>query len=834
MIPHNLLLTVEKPARYIGNEINMIRKNPEDIEIRFAFCFPDVYEIGMSHLGLQILYYFLNRRKDTYCERCFAPWLDMEKVLRDNKMPLSTLETGTALNDFDFVGFTLQYELSYTNIINMLELGGIPILAADRTEEHPIICAGGPCAYNPEPLADIIDFFYIGEGEVSYDEILDMYKEHKNNGGTRDMFLRKLLKVKGIYVPKFYEVTYENNKINSFMPTIEDAPKTIKKVMVEDIANVFYPENLLVPLTETVHDRVSLEVFRGCVRGCRFCQAGYIYRPYREKPAERLLELAGKLVETSGHEEISLVSLSTGDYSEFKELTENILDTFKDQRVNISLPSLRIDAFSLELMGRVQEVRKSSLTFAPEAGTQRLRDVINKGITEQEILSGCKLAFEGGWNRVKLYFLMGLPTETDEDLLGIVKLSEDIVKQYYTTKSKRPLSVVVSVSCLVPKPFTPFQWERQNSAEEYAAKQELIKKNFSKKQIKFIYSHPNMSILECVISRGDRRVTRALIKAWEKGARFDGWTEHFSFERWQEAFDECGLSFDIYTSGKALDEILPWDHINIGVGKDFLISEYQRAINEQVTGNCREKCSACGLEELKLCRKDKAQKATPIPIKTVKEQKEKSLQLLRLKFTKLGKMRYIGHLDLQTLFQRAIKRAGLPIEYSQGFNPHQIISFALPLAVGMGSECEFVNILLNEERDLQLVIDSLNTALPEGLRVLEAEILTSNKKAPSVTAATYKITLPSVSTDELKSVTAEILNREEIMVERKTKTKTSTVNIREHIKKIAVSENQLMATLSAGSQNNLKPQLLVEEIYRRLNKEYNQNQPDYIRTELFF
>ncbi len=838
MIPHNLLLSVEKPARYIGNEINMVRKNPEETDIRFAFCFPDVYEIGMSHLGLQILYYFLNRRKDTYCERCFAPWLDMEKVLRENNMPLSSLETGTSLTAFDIVGFTLQYELSYTNIINMLELAGIPILSADRTDEHPIICAGGPCAYNPEPLADIIDFFYIGEGEVSYDEILDIYKENKKNGGTRDMFLRKILSVKGVYVPKFYEVTYENDKISSFEPTISEAPKTIKKVMVEDIAQVFYPEELLVPLTETVHDRVSLEVFRGCVRGCRFCQAGYIYRPYREKPAERLLELAGKLLETSGHEEISLVSLSTGDYSEFKELTENILDTFKDQRVNISLPSLRIDAFSLELMGRVQEVRKSSLTFAPEAGTQRLRDVINKGITEQEILSGCKLAFEGGWNRVKLYFLMGLPTETDEDLLGIVKLSEDIVKQYYTTKSKRPLSVVVSVSCLVPKPFTPFQWEAQNTVEEYSAKQSLIKRNFTKKQIKFIYSHPNMSILECVISRGDRRVTRALIKAWEKGARFDGWTEHFSFELWQEAFKECGLEFDVYTSGKALDEILPWDHIDIGVGKEFLKAELQRAKNVEITGNCREKCSACGLEELKLCRKDKQPKTGTMPVIIPKEQKEKSLQLIKLKFNKLGKMRYIGHLDLQTLFQRAIKRAGLPIEYSQGFNPHQIISFALPLAVGMGSECEYVNIQLNEETDLKHIVESLNSVLPEGLTITEANLLPSNKKAPSVTAATYKIQLPSVSAEELKSVTAEILSQEEILVERKTKTKTSTVNIREHIKNLSVTGTdetpELQATLSAGSQNNLKPQLLVEEIYRRLNKECNHNHIDYLRTELFF
>lgn len=594
-----LLLQVAKPARYIGNEVNMVKKEPGDVSVRFAFCFPDVYEVGMSHLGLQILYYFLNRRSDTYCERVFAPWVDMEILMRENNIPLFSLETGTDLKSFDFAGFTLQYEMSYTNIINMLDLSNIPIYSCDRGEDDPIVIAGGPCAYNPEPLAEIMDCFYIGEGEVKYDEIMEIYKEHKENGGSRAEFLEKLLKVEGIYVPRFYDVGYkENGEIRYFKPTHPDAGEVIKKVIVNDLNGVFYPEKQLVPLIETVHDRVQLEVFRGCMRGCRFCQAGYIYRPVREKNYDTLIDNSKSLIETSGHEEISLVSLSTVDYTHFKELAEGIMENFSKDYVNISLPSLRIDAFSLEMMERIQGVRKGGLTFAPEAGTQRLRNVINKGLTEEEILNGAKLAFCGGYNRIKLYFMTGLPTETYDDLCGIAKLSEAIVGKYFEIPKEnrsKGVNVVVSASCFVPKPFTPFQWEAQNTHEEFLDKHKYVKKSISRRQIKYNYHDVKLSVVEGVISRGDRRVSRAIVKAWEMGAKFDGWSEHFKFDIWEKAFLDSGLDYKFYSCRKrALDEILPWDHIDIGVSKEFFIDEYKKSIEEQTTENCRTACAGCG------------------------------------------------------------------------------------------------------------------------------------------------------------------------------------------------------------------------------------------------
>ncbi len=594
-----ILMQVEKPARYIGNEINMVVKDPKDVDIRFAFCFPDSYEVGMSYVGLQILYFFMNRRDDLYCERVFAPWHDMEAKMRENNIELFTLETGTSVRNFDFVGFTLQYEMTYTNIINMLNLGNIPIWSKDRTEDDPIIIAGGPCAYNPEPLADIVDIFYIGEGEVKYDEFFYLYKEIKKQGGTKEDFYLKLLKMDGIYIPKFYDVEYkENGEIKEFKPLHQDAPKKIKKVIVDNMDNVFYPDKQLVPLIDIVHDRVNLEVFRGCIRGCRFCQAGYVYRPVREKSADAILEKSKTLVETSGHEEVSLTSLSTADYRDFRKLAEGLLEQFKDDKVNIALPSLRIDAFSLDLMQKVQGVRKSSLTFAPEAGTQRLRDVINKGITEEEILRGSSLAFEGGWDRVKLYFMVGLPTETDEDVKGIAKLASDIVDKFYELpkeKRNRGVSVTVSSSCFVPKAFTPFQWSAQDTCDEFLRKQYLLKDSNQRKQVKVNYHEPTVSSIEGILARGDRKVAKLIVKAWENGAKFDGWTESFKYDAWLKALEQTGLSREFYANReRSYDEILPWDHISIGVSKRFFIEEMEKAKNQTVTPNCRQECSMCG------------------------------------------------------------------------------------------------------------------------------------------------------------------------------------------------------------------------------------------------
>ncbi|MBQ7265656.1 MAG: TIGR03960 family B12-binding radical SAM protein [Firmicutes bacterium] len=596
-----ILLQVEKPGRYIGNEGGMEIKDPSKTDIRFAFCFPDVYEVGMSHLGLQILYFFLNRREDTYCERAFAPWHDMEEKMRENALPLFSLETFTPLKEFDFVGFTLQYEMSYTNVINMLDLSGIPIFAKDRKEEDPLIIGGGPCTYNPEPLADFFDIFYIGEGEVSYDELLDTYKKNKKAGGTKFDFLKAACRIKGIYIPSFYDVSYnDDGTISAFTPKYDFVPKTVEKVIVKDLDKVFYPEKQLVPLIETVHDRVTLEVFRGCIRGCRFCQAGYVYRPVREKNHQHLLDVCQKLVESSGHEEISLTSLSTGDYREFKPLAEGLLEKYSKDNVSISLPSLRIDAFSLDLMDKVQAVRRSGLTFAPEAGSQRLRDVINKGITEEEILKGCELAFSGGWTRVKLYFMTGLPTETKEDLLGIALLADKIVSKYFEIpkeeRKDKPITVVASAACFVPKPFTAFQWERQSTVDEFYEKQKFVKNSITRKQIKYNYHEPELSSLEGVLARGDRRLSHALYKAWQLGAKFDSWQEFFSYDTWLEAFKQTNTSPEFYANRqRSYDEILPWDHISIGVKKEFFIEEAEKAKAEVVTPNCRKECSHCGV-----------------------------------------------------------------------------------------------------------------------------------------------------------------------------------------------------------------------------------------------
>lgn len=599
IVPDDILLQVEKPARYVGNEINMVKKNPKDVDVRFAFCFPDVYEVGMSYLGMQILYYFLNRRDDTYCERVYAPWIDMEKLMRQNNILLFALESQEAINKFDIVAFTLQYEMSYTNVINMLDLASIPVWSKDRKESDPIVCAGGSCTYNPEPLADIIDFFYIGEGEVLYDDIIQLYKTNRANGGSREDFLEKLLEFDGIYVPKFYDVTYKDSgEIESFKPNNPKAKSIIKKVIVSDLDKSFYPEKLLVPLIEIVHDRVILETFRGCIRGCRFCQAGMIYRPVREKSVDTLIEQAKTLVKASGHEEISLLSLSTNDYTCFETLADNLLNEFASKGINLSLPSLRIDAFSLELMSKIQSVRKSSVTFAPEAGTQRLRDVINKNLSEEEILNGCKLLFDGGWNRVKLYFMMGLPTETEEDLKAIGQLADKIVDKYFEIpkeERKKPVTVVLSTSCFVPKPFTPFQWEAQDTADMFIQKQKIVKSSITRKQVQYNYHHADLSSLEGVMARGDRKIGKVIYQAWKNGCKFDAWNDLFSYQKWLEAFDITGISSAFYANRQRdLNEILPWDHISIGVTKEFLIREYQKALNAVVTPNCRQQCSGCG------------------------------------------------------------------------------------------------------------------------------------------------------------------------------------------------------------------------------------------------
>ena len=597
-------MQVEKPARYIGNEVNAVMKNPDEVEVRFAMCFPDVYEIGMSHLGIQILYDLLNSFEDVWCERVYSPWVDLDRIMREKHIPLFALESQDPIKNFDFLGITIQFEMCYTNILQVLDLSGIPLLAKDRTGEDPIVIGGGPCTYNPEPIADFFDIFYIGEGETRYRELIDLYKECRKKGLSRQDFLRKAACIPGMYVPSLYEVTYHaDGTIAERKKLVPEIPDVIHKELVCDVSKTYYPEKPVVPFIKVTQDRVVLEIQRGCIRGCRFCQAGQLYRPVRERSLAYLEDKAIKLLKNTGHEEISLSSLSSSDYTKLPELLDFLIDECERRKVNISLPSLRIDAFSLDVMNKVQDVKKSSLTFAPEAGSQRLRNVINKGLTEEVILHGAHLAFEGGWTRVKLYFMLGLPFETEDDIRGIAELCNKIAAEFYETvpKEKRNgrVQIVASTSFFIPKPFTPFQWAPQCTKEQFLEKAYLTRTSIisqlNQKSIKYNWHEADVSVLESVLARGDRKLNKAILRAYERGCMYDAWSEYYQHDVWLSVFEECGIDPDFYTTRpREDDEVFPWDFLDCGVTKEFLLREWHKAQEETVTLNCKQQCNGCG------------------------------------------------------------------------------------------------------------------------------------------------------------------------------------------------------------------------------------------------
>ena len=806
-LDHSILQSVLKPARYTGGEWNAVHKDWSSVHCRIALALPDVYEVGMSNLGLAILYEILNRRADIAAERVYAPWIDMEEKMRARGIPLFSLESRRPIMEFDFIGFSLQYEMIYSNVLNMLDLAGIPLYARERGEDMPFVVGGGPCVYNVEPIADFFDFFVIGEAEEVLPELCDALIAWRAEGrpGGRRGFLTRLLAIDGIYVPAFYEPLYDEAGHFREMRLLHPAARpVIYKRVVRDMDAVMSVEHPIVPYMDIVHNRMMLELFRGCSRGCRFCQAGIAYRPARERTEERLRGMAQGLIASTGYDEMSLTSLSSADYSCLGRLVDDLMADNAGEKISFSLPSLRIDSFSIDLAHRMQQVRKSGLTFAPEAGTQRLRDVINKGVTEENLLTACGAAFRHGWKQVKLYFMMGLPTETDEDIIGIAKLAKKVVDLYTEIRGRRGCKVTVSVSCFVPKPYTPFQWFGQLPIEEFQRRQQLLKEHITDRSITFHYHDARLSVIEGVFARGDRRLAPVLYEAWKNGAKFDGWSDLFDDSRYFAAFEKCGVDWEYFSRRtRTIGEPLPWAHTSPGVLERFLKSEWQKALSASLTEDCRRThCTGCGIcptlgvdvidyagteAERAVLSDEKIPavgEASPVADKTGNPA-ERRLFVYRGLITKGEELRYVSHLDYANLFVRACKRAGLPMAYSEGFNPHMKVAFASALSLGAASDAEYVDFEMTEALSPSVVMKQLGEHLPRGAQVVRLRLLEGKHRAlmADVDEARYRIAVPYAGDVEAVRTSVVRYNAAESAVwERSTPKKSRTIETKAYVK----------------------------------------------------
>ena len=845
----NIPLTVLKPARYVGNELNTVSKGPSHQSlVRFALAFPDTYEVGMSHLGLKILYNILNSRDDVWAERVYTPWIDMEEIMK--KEGIFSLESSTPLQNFDIIGFSLQYEMSYTNVLNMLALARIPLLSKDRNDNHPLIIAGGPCVFNPEPIADFIDMFVIGDGEEIVTEIVDYYKTYKNL--SKRQLLEKMSKIEGIYVPML--VSLEEQSDGTLV--VSDGTKVRKRV-VNDLDKAIYPVDYIVPFIRPIHDRAVIEIMRGCSRGCRFCQAGMIYRPVRERSSTTIIELAEKVIEKTGYEELSLSSLSTCDHTSIYGIVTELINSFKKKHVSVSLPSLRTDAFSLELAQRLGSAGKTGLTFAPEVATDRMRKVINKDISKTQVLSTVESAFSSGWDTLKLYFMIGLPTETEDDILEIASLIKEVLN--VAKRNSRRAKLSVSVSTFVPKAHTPFQWERQLSIEEVQKKQRFLMDKIGRNsRISVSFHSPQLSFLEGVFARGDRRLSKLLLEAHKSGCKLDGWTEHFGFNKWMKAFAISGIDPGVYLKARAFDQVLPWDHIDTRITKEFLLAECKRSYNAEMTPDCRTgECSECGVCDKEIKVKLDVRHKTALPESDfVESNVQDTVSKIRFQFAKGSEVKFISHLDIINVFTRAFRRAEIPIAYSRGFSPHPKINFASALPVGSTSKAEFADIGLDEDIKVEDFISRVNAQLPSGVMILRAQEipLRSESLMAQTGFASYVIRIPEFdcqAVNDLESKIQSIMSSDRIVIGRALKSKhpdkqnldnISPIDVKPYIKSIKLSgcddrTLQLEMVLGDGGSKKVRPEEIISLLFSELAEDGKHDHKisalDIQKTEFF-